>query len=208
MSAPHADDDAWLYHLPAFVDGVRDRGAHQITDEVELDLGGVLYHHRGARMPAYEATFLWRGDTFELELDAVGRRKAWAIFDAERSWDFFLFRAADDQPCLAWMTDGEFREEEADEFDGKQEAIGLGRFSFGLYLHAPGTWETVEERARSADAPLFVHRPSGRMLVPEENDLGEISEVLPAELRPDDETPPAYLGVVDAHVDAGGSESR
>lgn len=198
------EDENWLYHLPEFLDGVRERGAHRVTEDIDLDLGGVLYHHRGARVPAYDATFIWRADEgqFELELDAVGPRSVWAIFDVERSWDVYLARIGGDQPCLVWMTDAEFRAEEATEFDSKQEAIGLGQFSFGIYLHAPRTWEDVEDRARTTDAPLFVHRPNGQTFVPEELDLDAFAAVLPEELRPNDETPPDHLGVVNAHVDA------
>lgn len=198
------DDENWLYYLPEFLDRVRQQGAHKVIEEVNLDLGGVVYHHRGARVPAYNATFLWRRDEaqFELELDAVGSRSVWAIFDADRSWDFHLARVGGDHPCLVWMTDAEFREEEADEFDSKSEGIARGRFSFGIYLHAPWTWEDVEERAQTTDAPIFVHRANGRTFVPEEHDLEAFAEVLPEELRPNDEMPPGYLGVVDAHVDA------
>lgn len=203
MAGTPADEEEWLYHLPAFLDRVREQGAHRVADEIDLDLGGLVYHHRGARLPAYDATFVWRGDTFELELDAVGQRSAWAVFDAGRSWDVYVVKAAGDQPCLVWMTDGEFRAEEADRFDGKEEAIGHVRFSFGLYLHAPRTWGDLEERARDTDAPLFVHRPNGQTFVPEEHDLAAIADVLPEELRPDDASPPDYLGVVDATVDAG-----
>jgi hypothetical protein len=196
-------DDNWLYHLPEFLDRVHEQGAHGISDEVDLDLGGVVYHHRGARVPAYDATFVWHGEEghFELELEVVGSRNAGAVFDAEQPWDFYLARVRGDQPCLIWMTDNEFYEEEADQFDNKQEAIQFNRFSFGIYLHAPWTWDDVEDRARNTDAPLFVHRPDGRTFVPEEHDLEAFAEILPEELRPNDETPPDYLGVVDAHVD-------
>lgn len=199
------DDDNWLYHLPEFLERVRENTARSVNDALDFDLGGVLYHHRGARIPAYNATFLWREgeDQFELELDAVGDRSAWAIFDAGRSWDFFLSRTNGDQPRLVWMTDAEFREEEAGEFESKQAAVGMGRFSYGLYLHAPSTWEAVEDRARETDAPLFVQRPDGRMFVPEEPDLTEYAAALPEELRPNDQTPPDYLGALDAHVDVG-----
>lgn len=198
----HQTDESWLYHLPEFLDRVSEQGGHGVNDQLEFDLGGVLYHHRGARLPGYDATFLRRGDTFELELDAVGPRSAWAVFDAEQSWDFYICRAAGDQPCLVWMSDAEFREEEASQFSSKQEAVGLDRFSFGLYLHPPRSWADLEERARTTDAPLFIHRPNGRMFVPDEHDLSAISDVLPEELRPNDETPPDYLGVLEAHVDA------
>lgn len=198
------DDGNWLYHLPEFLDRVREQGAHGIVDEVDLDLGGVVYHHRGARVPAHDATFVRReGNRFELELDAVGPRRAWVSFDADRSWDVYLARIGGDQPCLLWMTDAEFREEEADEFETKREAIAFGRFSFGVYLHAPRTWDDVEERARTADAPLFVARSDGRTFVPDDPDLEAFAEALPEALRPNDESPPEYLGVVSAHVHTG-----
>lgn len=202
---PPPDDENWLYHLPEFLDRVRERGAHRVVDEVDLDLGGVVYHHRGARVPAYDATFVWQGEDgqFELELDAVGPRSVWAVFDAERSWDVYLARVGGDQPCLIWMTDAEFETDEADEFESKQEAIAFGRFSFGVYLHAPRTWDDVEDRARDTDAPLFVSRGDGRTFVPDEHDLEAFAAVLPEELRPNDETSPDYLGIVDAHVDTG-----
>lgn len=197
----HQPSEEWLFHLPEFLDRVRERGAHGITDELDLDLGGVLYHHRGARLPGYNATFLWKDDTFELELDAVGPRSAWAAFDADRNWDFFIRRVASDQPCLIWMTDGEFAQDEADEFESKEAAVGLGRFSFGLYLHAPRTWQALEERARDTDAPVFIHRPNGQTFVPEETDVASFADALPEELRHTDETPPEYLGVLGAHID-------
>jgi|AntDeeMetagen134_2_1112570.scaffolds.fasta_scaffold15319_1 hypothetical protein len=198
------DDENWLYHLPEFLDRVRERGAHKVVDEVDLDLGGVVYHHRGARIPAYDATFVWHDEEnrFELELNAIGPRNAWVGFDADRSWDVYLARIGGDQPCLVWMTDTEFREEEANEFESKQEAIAFGRFSFGIYLHAPRTWGDVEERARSTDAPLFVSRSDGRTFVPDDADLEAFAAALPEELRPNDESPPDYLGVMGAHVDA------
>jgi hypothetical protein len=200
-----ADDENWLYHLSDFLDRVRERGTHGVSEEVDLDLGGVVYHHRGVRVPATGATFRWRGDEdqFGLELDGVGSRSARVSFDADRSWDCYLVRTGGDQPCLVWMTDAEFRTEEADRFESKAEAAGRGRFSFGVYLHAPWSWEAVAERARDTDAPLFVQRPGGRTFVPEEGDLAAFAEVLPEELRPNDDRPPEYLGVVDARVDAG-----
>lgn len=198
------DGEDWLYHVPQFLDQLREKGAESILDSLDIDLGGVFYHHRGVRMPAYNATFIWREDenVFELELDAVGPRGIWATFDADREWDFFLSRPPQEQPCLAWMCDDEFYAEEADEFGSKMEAVGLGRFSFGLYLHSPATWEELEERARNTTAPCFIYRPSGRTLVPDEQGtLEDYADALPQELRPNEEEPPDYLGLVDAELD-------
>lgn len=193
-----ADGESWLYHLPSFLDRVRSRGAHGVAASLDVDLGGVLYHHRGARVPAYDATFVWRDDRFELELDAVGPRSAWAAFDADRSWDVYLAKAPGDAAYLAWMTDDEFAAEDADEVPAKRLAVGAGRFSFGLYLHAPATWADLERQARDADAPFFLHRPTGRTMVPDADELADFDAAVPGELRGED--PPGYLGLVGAHV--------
>lgn len=197
------DLDEWLYHLPAFLERVEERGSHAVSEALEPQIGGVLYHHRGVRLPAYDATFTWRGDRFDLELDAVGDRRAWMAFDADRSWDFYLRRLAGDEPCLVWMTDGEFHAEEADRFQDKRSAVANDRFSFGLFLHGPGTWKAIETRARETDAPLFVHRPDGRTYAPPEGDREAYAEMLPKELQADPADPPQYLGVIAAEVDSG-----
>lgn len=196
-------DEGWLYHLPAFLDRLRERGSHDVRDGLDVEIGGVLYHHRGARIPAHNATFVWRedggDDAFDLELDAVGPRAAWARFDADRDWDFYISRPPGDAPCLAWMTDAEFRAEEGDDFASKQEAVGMMRFSFGLYLQSPDAWPDVEKRAGETDAPCFLYRPSGRTLVPED-DLERYESVVPPELLDGEEGAPDYLGLVEAHV--------
>jgi hypothetical protein len=197
----------WLYHLPEFLDRVRERGAHEVRGELDVELGGVIYHHRGARAPAHDATFVWNPDagTFDLELDAVGPRAAWAVFDADREWDFYLFELGEDPPCLAWMTDDEFAAEEAETFVDKEAAVGMARFSFGIYLQAPDVWDDVESRARETEAPCYVSRPDGQTLVPSKP-LSEYPEVVPPELIPDGESPPAYLGLREAHVEYGEEE--
>ncbi|WP_396611340.1 hypothetical protein ACH9L7_14170 [Haloferax sp. S1W] len=199
MAAPRGDE-GWLYHLPAFLDRVRERGAHSVRENLDVPVGGVVYHHRGARVPAYNATFVWseEGETFDLELDTVGDRAAWFRFDAAREWDFFLARAPGDAPCLAWMTDEEFRAEEADQFEDKAASVSLMRFSFGLYLQSPDIWPDVEAQAHETDAPCFVYRPGGRTLVPQ-GDLAAYESVLPPELFGGEA--PAYFGVVDAHLE-------
>lgn len=200
MAASHGDD-GWLYHLPEFLDQLRERGAHSVRENVEVDIDGVLYHHRGGRVPAYNATFLWPDDeAFELELDAVGSRAAWVRFDATRDWDFFLTKAPGDAPCLAWMSDAEFRAEETEEFADKQESMAMMRFSFGLYLQSPEAWADVEQHANETDAACFVYRPSGRTLVPE-HDITEYDSLLPPELLGSDEPIPPFLGVLDATLE-------
>lgn len=200
MAGSHGEE-GWLYHLPGFLDRVRERGAHSVRENLDVPVGGVLYHHRGARVPAHNATFVWSadGETFDLELDGVGDRSAWVRFDATREWDFFLTRAPGDAPCLAWMTDDEFRAEEAEEFETKEESMAMMRFSFGLYLQSPDAWPEVEAQANETDAPCFVYRPGGRTLVPE-GDLEAYESVLPPELFGADA--PGDLGVVEVHFEA------
>lgn len=198
MADAHGGED-WLYHLPEFLDRVRESSAHDVVGSLDADVGGVLYHHRGVRVPGYNATFVRGTGVFELEIDAVGPRSAWAAFDASRNWDFYLSRAAGDAPCLAWMSDAEFDADEAETFDTKEEAVGMGRFSFGLYLQSPPAWDDLEARTRETDAPCFIHRPSGPTIVPD-GDLAEYAEGVPAEFLPGDDEPPDYLGLSEAHV--------
>lgn len=195
-----ASDEDWLYHLPAFLDTLEKAGAHDIVESVEGEVAGVLYHHRGVRIPAHDVTVLWTEEGFELEFDGVGSRAAWAVFEGDRTWDFYLSRTPGDAACLAWMCDAEYDAEEAAEYDSKQEAVGLGRFSFGVYLHPPSTWTDLEERALDTEAPCFIQRPSGRTLVPD-GPLESYAEVVPPEFLGSDH--PDHLGLRDAHIDAG-----
>lgn len=205
MSAAPAGGEDWLFQFPAFLQRLAAVGAQSVLETVRVPLGGVLYHHRGVRVPGYDATFVWHpaeddGDaTFELVVDGVGDRAAWATFDAGRDWDVFLAQPPDDAAYLAWMCDDEFAAEEADEFTSKADAIGLTRFSFGLYLQPPDEWTDLEERAERVDAPCFVYRPGGRTLVPE-HDLEAYDEVVPPELLDGDA--PDHLGLIDADVGA------
>lgn len=198
-------DDEWLFHLPAFFERVRKAGAQGVVDTVRVPIGGVLYHHRGVRIPGHDATFVWHpaeGDdgavpTFEIAVDGVGDRAAWATFDARRNWDVFLAQPPDDAAYFAWMTDAEFEAEEAGEFATKAEAVGMGRFSFGLYLQPPDAWTELKARATEVESPCFIYRPSGRTVVPE-GDLTEYEEVVPDELLGGD--PPDYLGLRTADI--------
>lgn len=188
-----------LYRLPEFLARVRERGVHDVRENLGDDVGGVLYHHRGVRIPGFNATFLWRDErsAFELVVDGVADRGAWATFDADRSWDFFFGQPPADAPYLAWMTDAEFETEEADRFGEKSAAVDAGRFSFGLALQPAAAWSDLEARAREADAPCFIYRPSGRTLVPE-GDVSSYAHALPPELIGNE--PPDHLGLVDADI--------
>ncbi|MFT4884176.1 MAG: hypothetical protein ACI8U4_001689 [Natronomonas sp.] len=189
--------DDWLFHLPAFFQRVDAAGAQPVLETVAGQFGGVLYHHRGVRVPGHDATFVAREESVELVVDGVGDRAGWVRFDADRSWDAFFAQPPDDVPYFAWMCDAEFEADEAGEFTTKAEAVGLGRFSFGLYLQPPTAWADLEERASETEAPCFVYRPSGRTLVPE-GPLDDYEEVVPPELL--GETPPDHLGIAEADL--------
>lgn len=203
MSATPAGSEEWLFQFPAFLERLRAAGAQGVLETVTVPLGGVLYHHRGVRVPGHDATFVWHpagdgGDpSFELVVDGVGDRAAWATFDAGREWDVFLAQPPEDTAYFAWMCDDEFAAEEADEYPRKADAVGMGRFSFGLYLQPEEAWADLEARAREVDAPCFVYRPSGRTVVPE-GDLEAYEDVVPPELL-DGEAPP-HLGLLDADL--------
>lgn len=196
-SSPGPDEPEWIYRFPEFDTRLREQGALRVSEALDAALGGVVYHHRGARVPAYEATFVRAEETFSLEADAVGARGAWAEFDAGATWDVFVAKRPDTTPYVAWMCDAEFQHEEASRVTDKREAVALGRFSFGCYLHPPTTWAQHKRRASLSDAPFFLYRPDGRTVVPDATvGLDEYAEAVPPELRGED--PPAHLGLCGA----------
>ncbi len=205
MSERTSDDSAgnseWIVQFSEFDARLREQGALRVSDAVDASFGGVVYHHRGARVPAHEATFVWDGETFSLEVDAVGSRGAWVEFDADAGWDVFAAKRGDSTPYVAWMCDAEFEHDEAGQVTDKREAVALGRFSFGCYLHPPETWAQQRRRASLSDAPFFLHRPDGRTVVPDANlNLAAYEEAIPPELRGED--PPPNLGLRRAEIGA------
>lgn len=197
---PSDDEGEWLYQFPRFLSRLEAQGAMRVSDAVDANLGGVVYHHRGARVPAHEATFVWEDETFSLELDAVGDRGGWARFDADAEWDAFIGKRAGQPPAVVWMCDAEFDAEEEGRAGDKREAIALGRYSFGCHLHAPETWAQKRRRASLSAAPFFLHRPDGRTVVPDANvDLAAYEEAIPPELR--GQSPLPHLGLVEAVVE-------
>lgn len=190
----------WIYRFPEFESGLRERGALRVSDAIDAPIGGVVYHHRGVRVPAHEVTFVREETSFSVEVDAVGPRGAWARFETDAEWDVFAAKRADSTPYVAWMCDAEFEREEAGRMSDKREAVARGRFSFGCYVHPPETWAQKRRQASLSDAPFFVHRPDGRTVVPDANAGVEAYEAaIPAELRGGE--PPARLGLLDAAID-------
>jgi hypothetical protein len=191
----------WIYLFPEFEARLREQGALRVSDAVDAQIGGIVYHHRGVRVPAHEVTFVWEGDGFSVEVDAVGPRGAWARFEADAEWDVFAAKRADSTPYVAWMCDAEFERDEADQASDKREAVALGRFSFGCYVHPPETWAQKRRQASLSEAPFFLHRPDGRTVVPDANvGLAAYEEALPRELR--GEEPPEHLGLRAAEIGA------
>jgi len=188
-----------LYALPQFRERLRSRGALRVSDAFEHEVSGVVYHHRGARVPGHEATFVREDDGFSIEVDAVGDREAWVVFEDDVGWDVFVGHLAGDPPFVAWMCDDEFDTEEADAMADKSEAIGYGRFSFGCYVHSESTWRQKFRRASMSAAPFFLNRPDGRTVVPDRMETPR--EAVPPELRGQD--PPAHLGIRTASIGRG-----
>ncbi len=203
MAQRSDDQDEEIYRFPEFLDRLAARGALRIRDAVEseTEVDGIVYHHRGVQVPADGATFLWEPDseTFRLEVEAIGPRSAWARFDANRSWDAYLARY-DGGAIVAWMTDEEFAEEEADSFSGKAAAIRAGRFSFGAFFVFGPDWIERETWAIESTAPALLQFGDGSVLDADNPDeFWAASAGIPPELRREaNESAPDYLGLVDA----------
>lgn len=199
MTSEPGEEGEWVYRFPEFETRLREQGALRVSDAVDMSIGGLVYHHRGVRVPAHEVTFVWEDETFSVEVDAVGPRGGWATFDAAAEWDVFAAKRTDSTPYVAWMCDAEFERDEVDRTRDKQEAIALGYFSFGCYVHPPETWAQKQRRASLSEAPFFLHRPDGRTVVPGANvDLEAYEAAIPPELQGGN--PPEYLGLRAAEI--------
>lgn len=195
-----------IYRFPEFFDRLERRGALNTRDAVEseTDVDGLVYHHRGAQVPAELATFIWNPEgaddpTFRLEIAAVGPRTAWAEFDARMNWDVYLM-LFEGGAVVTWMTDAEFDAEEADEFPSKARAILGGRFSFGTFFLFGPDWVEREEWARSSTAPALIQIGDGRVIDPSSAaEFYDAEEAIPTEFRRDaPQSAPEHLGLVDA----------
>lgn len=186
-----------LYAFPQFRSRLRTQGALRVSDAFDFEIDGLVYHHRGARIPGYEATFVWEDGSFSLEIDTVGDREAWVVFDGEAGWDVFVGEIDGQPPFLAWMSDAEFDAEESDIMENKSEAMRYGRFSFACYVHRGESWQPKHRRAQMKEIPFFLYRPDGRTVVPDS--LESYTEAIPPELRGDE--PPDYLGIQNAVVE-------
>lgn len=197
-----------IHRFPEFMDRLRDDGGLDVWDAVDsqTEIEGLVYHHRGVQVPSYTAAFAWEEaeygvSAFTVNLGAVGPRDAWAAFDATKPWDVYLV-LFDGGAAVAWMTDDEFQAEEAERFPSKPAAVKAGSFSFGVFFRFGPDWTEREQWAHDSTAPAMLQLGDGRVLSPEtETEFYSVPEAIPVEFLPTtDDTPPGYLGLLDAEL--------
>jgi hypothetical protein len=204
-----------IYSFPEFFSRLESKTSLSVRDAVEseTELDGIVYHHRGVQVPGHDGLFVWEpGEedsipTFSFELNALGSRTVWAVFDATMSWDIYLL-LFDGGAVVAWMSDAEFEAEEAETFDRKAAAIDAGRFSFGAIFQFGPDWVKREDWASASTAPAMLQLGDGQLIVPEtEAEFYDNARAIPVELRPDEDgTPPDHLGLVDAELSIDAEE--
>ncbi|SDR16078.1 hypothetical protein [Natronobacterium texcoconense] len=218
MSAPEGQR-AWtdVVRIPSFLEQLEEEGGvpaldlvEQLTadSDVEVPTGGVVYHDRGIRVPGYDVTFVHeptgsRGrPAFSVEVDTVGPRNAWAIFDRTVSWDVYLLRT-EGLAALAWMSDEEYRIDEADMFDSKEDALAGGRFSFGVFLYDENAWQERADRLAETTAPAYLRSDDGStMFASTQSQFYQYVDSTPTEFRTSGGNAPSYLGLLEFELTA------
>ncbi|WP_254523876.1 hypothetical protein [Natrinema caseinilyticum] len=209
-----ADEDSlWtdVSRFPDFLEHLEAEGGatvRGIVDRIEadIDVDGVVYHDRGIRVPGYDVTFVPEPEgsrvvpTFSVEVHTIGPRSTWAVFDASLSWDFYLLQA-EGIAAIAWVSDEEFNAEEAGMYLSKHDALAAGRFSFGTFIYADGEWADQLDLIEGTDAPAFLQRDDGSILVPEDQaDFYDVVNSTPAEFRSNGGRAPSHLGLLELEV--------
>ncbi|ELY40339.1 hypothetical protein [Natronorubrum tibetense] len=209
MSQP--DDRPWktVSRFPTFVDHLEDEGAFSVREivenlDVDIPVDGVVYHDRGIRAPGYDATFIHEPSrsrpAFSVEVDTIGPRNTWAVFDAQLGWDLYLLQA-DGVAALAWVSDEEYKTEEATMFETKHDALAAGRFSFGVFLYAGSDWEERVDRIERTDAPAYLKRDDGTPVIPQSpSEFYDYIGSSATELRQSGGNAPPYLGILEVEV--------
>lgn len=211
MSA--TDDRPWsdVSKFPDFLEHLQEEGGatvRGIVDRIEadIDIDGIAYHDRGIRAPGYDATFIPEPEgsqvvpAFSVQVDTIGPRSVWAVFDATLDWDFYLLQA-DDIAAIAWVSDQEYNAEEAGMFLSKRDALAAGRFSFGTFIYAGAAWREQRDRIRGTDAPAFLQRDDGSTLVPDSQaEFYEVVGSTPTEFRSTGGAAPSHLGLLELEV--------
>jgi len=218
MASRTSGEPGDIYSFPEFFSRLESRTSLSVRDAVEseTEIDGVVYHHRGVQVPGHDGLFVWEpateesGPQFSFELNAVGPRTVWSVFDATMDWDIYLM-LFDGGAVVAWMSDAEFEAEEAEEFEKKAAAIAAGRFSFGAIFQFGPDWVEREEWATESTAPAMIQLGNGELIVPHtEAEFYDNARAIPVELRRDTaQPPPEQLGLVDVElsIDPGGDES-
>ena len=211
MSA--GDGPPWtdVSKFPDFLEHLENEGGatvRSIVDRIDadVDLDGVVYHDRGIRVPGYDVAFVPEPEgsrvvpTFSAEVNTIGPRSTWAVFDATLSWDFYLLQA-EGIAAIAWVSDEEFNAEEAGTFLSKRDALAAGRFSFGTFIYADEEWEEQLEFIEGTDAPAFLKRDDGNVLVPaDQAEFYDIVGSTPREFRTNGGRAPSHLGLLELEV--------
>jgi hypothetical protein len=216
MASRTSGEPGDIYRFPEFFSRLQSKTSLSVRDAVEseTEIDGIIYHQRGVQVPGHDGLFVWEPPekqavpTFSFELNTVGPRKVWAVFDATMSWDIYL-RLFDGGAVVAWMSDAEFEAEEADSFESKTAAIDAGRFSFGAIFQFGPDWVEREDWAEKSTAPAMIQLGNGQLIVPDsEAEFYENTRAIPAEFRrnEDDGEIPEYLGLVDAELSIDASE--
>lgn len=201
-----------IYQLPTLFDRLDDEDAVPVVSylegfDVDVPTGGVVYHDRGIRVPGFDATFVREPaderdyPAFSVQVNAIGPRSAWAVFDASDTWDAYLLRTADGElAAVAWMSDAEFRTDEAGSFASKQGAVAAGRFSFGVFCHTDREWADHADRIRETDAPAYLQAEDGEIYRPQtQDDFYLYVDSTPEEFRDGGGAPP-YLGIRELEI--------
>ena len=195
-------DGPEIYRFPEFFDRLDAAGTLRARDALDAytELDGLVYHHRGLQVPAYGVGFLTEPDrdAFRVEVNAVGRRSAWASFDRAHEWEIYVM-LFDGGAVVTWMSDAEFEAEEADVHASKAEAILSGRFSFGTFFLFGPDWVEREEWARASSAPALLQTETGEVIDPDTAaEFWELQPAIPPEFRTDESADiPEYLGLID-----------
>lgn len=201
------EDDApetEVYRYGDFLQRLDEQGGIDVQEMIDGNVDGAVYHHRGVRVPGYNVTFVREEagsqdvPAFSVEVDTVGPRRTWAIFDATRRWDVFLVQS-DDGIIITWMSDDEFATEDAQWYDSKSDAVANGNFSFGIFVHAGEAWTQREQLLETHDTPAIIPHEDDQFAVPDtEEEFYEYLDISPGEFRARNSAQaPDHLGLLE-----------
>ncbi|AFZ73574.1 hypothetical protein [Natronobacterium gregoryi] len=215
MSAPERQR-SWsdVRRIPSFFDRLEEVGGLPVLDVVadltedaglEVPTGGVIYHDRGIQVPGHDATFVHeptgsRGrPAFSIEVDTVGPRNAWAVFDRTVSWDVYLLWT-EGLAAVAWMSDEEYRIDESEFFDAKEAALAGGRFSFGVFLYGDEEWQDRAQRLAATTSPAYLRSDDGSAMFPStQSEFYQYVDSTPTEFRTSGNAD-SYLGLLELEL--------